>query len=200
MIPFILILTSRRGTAKATAFLVGWFLTLSIITAGTLLVTGGSPPSSGSVPTTAGLSVRIAIGVGLVAFGLYRRGRIGKPPRKPKKEPGWQKGIDNMSLWFAVLLAPITQPWGLMAAGVTSVMQADVSSAASVAMLVVFVVLASSTYLALLVFALFRREQAHAVALSIRSWIEGHLQQALAYGSLLVGLFLIGSGTYQLIA
>lgn len=167
--------------------------------AGTLLVTGGEAPSSGSVPTTAGLAVRIAIGAGLVAFGLYRRARIGKPPRKPKKEPGWQKSIDNMSLWFAALLAPITQPWGLMAAGVTSVMEADVSSAASVAMLVVFVVLASSTYLALLVFALIRRDRAHVVALSIRTWIEGHLQQALAYGSLLVGLFLMGSGTYQLI-
>jgi len=67
-------------------------------------------------------------------------------------------------------------------------------------MLVVFVLLASSTYLGLLVFALFRKEKAHAVALAIRSWIEAHMQQALAYGSLLVGLFLIGSGTYQLIA
>lgn len=178
---------------------MGWFLTLSIITAGTLLVTGGKPPSSGSVPSTAGLAVRIAIGAGLVAFGLYRQRRIGRPPRKPKKEPGWQKGIDNMSLWFAVLLAPITQPWGLIAAGVTSVMQADVASAASVAMLVVFVLLASSTYLGLLVFALIRKDRAHEVALSIRSWIEGHVQQAIAYGSLLVGLFLVGSGTYQLL-
>ncbi len=181
------------------AFLVGWFLCLSVITAGTLLLTGGEPPSSGSIPSTAALAARIAIGAALVAFGLYRRGRIGKPPRKPKKEPKWQKSIDNMSLWFAALLAPITQPWGLMAAGVTSVMQADVASAESVVMLVVFVLLASSTYLGLVVFSLVRRDRAHALALGLRAWIEGHMQQALAYGSLLIGLFLIGSGTYQLI-
>jgi hypothetical protein len=199
LIPFILLLTSRRGTAKAIAFLFGWFACLSLITLGTLLVTGGEPPSSGSVPSDTALWVRIVIGAGLLAFGLYRRQRIGRPPRKPKKEPGWQKSIDNMSLWFAALLAPITQPWGLMAAGVTSVMQADVSSAASVVMLVVFVVLASSTYLGLVIFSLIRKDKAHAAALWLRTWIESHLQQALAYGSLLVGLFLIGSGAYQLL-
>ena len=54
----------------------------------------------------------------------------------------------------------------------------------------VFVLLASSTYLGLVIFALIRQDRAHEVALSLRAWIEGHLQQALAYGSLLVGLFL----------
>ena len=39
------------------AFLVGWFLCLSVITAGTLLLTGGEPPSSGSIPSTAALAL-----------------------------------------------------------------------------------------------------------------------------------------------
>lgn len=62
LIPFILVLTSRRGTAKGAAFIMGWLLSLSAITVATLLLTGGEPPSSGSVPSTAALSVRIAIG------------------------------------------------------------------------------------------------------------------------------------------
>jgi hypothetical protein len=62
LIPFILVLTSRRGTAKGAAFIMSWLLSLSAITVATLLLTGGEPPSSGSVPSTAALSVRIAIG------------------------------------------------------------------------------------------------------------------------------------------
>lgn len=198
LIPFILILTSRRGTAKGAAFILGWFLCIAAIMALTLLVTGGSPPSSGSVPSDAALAARIAIGAGLIGFGLYWRSRRARTARAEKKPPKWEKGVDNMSLWFALILAPLLQPWGLMAAGVTSVMQADLASAGSVVALIVFVVLATSTYLALEVFAIVRRERATAMALSLRAWIEAHTQQAIVWGSLVVGLFLIGSGVYQL--
>ena len=163
-----------------------------------MLFTGGKPPSTGSVPSTTALAVRIAVGVGLIGFGLYWRHRRGRP-RKEKKPPKWEAGVDNMSLWFAALLAPILQPWGLMAAGVTSVMQADLKSAGSVVLLIVFVLLATSTYLALEIFTLVRKERANAMALALRGWIEAHTQQAIIWGSIIIGLFLIGSGTYQLI-
>ena len=198
LIPFILILTSRRGTAKGVGFIVGWFLCIAIITAATLLLTGGKPPSSGSIPSTTALAVRIAIGVDLIGFGLYWRSRQGRP-RKEKKPPKWEAGVDNMSLWFALILAPVLQPWGLIAAGVTSVMEADLASAASVAALIVFVLLATSTYLALEIFSIVRKERAHALALSLRTWIQAHTGQAIIWGSIVVGLFLIGSGTYHLI-
>lgn len=197
LIPFILILTSKRGTAKGAAFIVGWFLCLSLITALTLLFTGGEPPSSGSVPSTTSLAVRIAIGVGLIGFGVYWRRRRGRP-RKEKKPPKWEQGVDNMSIWFALLLAPLLQPWGLMAAGVTSVMEADLKSAASVVALILFVVIATSTYLALEIFTIVRRDRARVLALSLRGWIEGHTQQAIIWGSIVMGAFLIGSGVYGL--
>ena len=142
--------------------------------------------------------MRIAIGVALIGFGLYWRSRQGRP-RKEKKPPKWEASVDNMSLWFALLLAPVLQPWGLMAAGVTSVMQADLASGASVVALILFVLLATSTYLALEIFSIVRKERAHALALSLRAWIQAHTQQAIIWGSVVIGLFLIGSGTYQLI-
>jgi hypothetical protein len=178
---------------------VGWLLCLAAITAVTVVLTGGSPPSRGSVPSDAALAVRIAIGLGLVGFGIWRRAVAARGRATPRAEPRWQKGIDGMSLWFAALLAPITQPWGLMAAGVTVVMQADAASVGSVAMLAVFVVLASSTYLVLEVFAIVRRDRAHAIALALRAWIEAHTAQALVWGSVGIGAFLIGSGIFQLV-
>lgn len=199
LIPFILILTSRRGAVKGAVFIAGWFLCIAAITVLTLLVTGGSPPSSGSVPSTAGLVARIVIGAGLVGFGLYWRSRRARRARREKKPARWEKGVDTMSPWFALALAPLLQPWGLMAAGVTSVMQADLASAGSVVGLILFVLLATSTYLALEIFTIVRKERAHALALSLRAWIDAHTQQAIVWGSVVVGLFLIGSGAYPLI-
>lgn len=197
LIPFILLLTSRRGTLKGGAFLLGWFLCLAAITAGTLLITGGTPPGSGSVPTTAGLVVRIVIGAALVGYGLWRRSRAGLPP-KVRTQSSWERKVDDMSPWFAMALAPITQPWGLMAAGVTAVMAADLASAASVVGLILFVLLASSTYLVLEAFALFRPDRAQHVAGRLRHWIESHTPAALTWGSLAIGLFLVVSGAVQL--
>ena len=150
------------------------------------------------MPSTTALAVRIAVGVALIGFGLWWRSRQGRP-RKEKPPPKWEKSVDNMSLWFALILAPVLQPWGLMAAGVTSVMQADLASAASVVALIVFVLLATSTYLALEIFTIVRKERAHALALSLRAWIQAHTQPAIIWGSIIIGLFLIGSGTYHLI-
>jgi len=52
-----------------------------------------------------------------------------------------------MSLWFAAVLAPLTQPWGLIAAGVTVVIQADLASAQDVVALSLFALIATSIHL-----------------------------------------------------
>jgi len=44
-----------------------------------------------------------------------------------------------------------------------------------------------------------RRERARAIALALRAWIEAHTAQALVWGSLGIGAFLVGSGAYQLV-
>jgi hypothetical protein len=36
-------------------------------------------------------------------------------PNQPKKAPKWQQRVDRMSPWFAMGLAPVVQPWALIA-------------------------------------------------------------------------------------
>jgi hypothetical protein len=42
---FILILSSKGGVLKGAAFIFGWLLSLAIVIAFTVLVTGNNPPS-----------------------------------------------------------------------------------------------------------------------------------------------------------
>ena len=115
---FILILSSKGGVRKGAAFIFGWLLSLAIVIAFTVLVTGNKPPKPSTAPSLAALAAKLAIGVGLTVIAIRQYKKMGKP-KPPKKPPRWQTGIDNMTPWYAIGLGPLTQPWALIAAGVS---------------------------------------------------------------------------------
>ena len=87
----------------------------------------------------------IVIGMVLVAAAIrqWRRMR----PKKPEKPAKWQEHVDHMSLWFAMGLAPVVQPWALIGAGAATVVAARLSNWASDLTLAAFCVLSSASYL-----------------------------------------------------
>lgn len=194
---FILILTSARGVRKGAAFIFGWFVSLAIVLALTILATDNHPPRAHSAPSAAAQIVKLAIGLALIGIAVRKRRRMGAP-KGTKKTPKWQAGIDQMSLAFAFALAPITQPWGLIAAGVTVIVQAHVSSAQSIIALLLFCIIGTSSYIGLEVYAAFWPEQASNLVVRIRAWIDSHTDQAIVLLSLGLGLYLVASSAYHL--
>ena len=140
-------LPSERGTVKGAAFVFGWLVSLAIVVTITVLATGNNPPRPARVPSLASLAIKIALGPVLVRIAI-RHIRARGQPRPPKNPPKWQEHVDNMSPWFALGLAPTLQPWVLLGAGAATVVEAKLSSWASFLALVVYCVLASSSYLA----------------------------------------------------
>ena len=189
---FLVVLPSKRGVRKGAAFVFGWLVSLAIVVTVTVLATGNNPPKPNTAPSLAGLAVKIAIGVSLVAIAIRQRRRRGRP-RKPKKPPKWQAHVDDMSPWFAMSLAPVLQPWGLIGAGAATVMEAKLSSAQSYAALFLFCVLASGSYLAMEVYASFRPGKSQALLVGLRSWIDTHTDQVIIWGSLILGFWLIAN-------
>jgi len=192
---FVLILASKGGSRKGAAFIAGWLLSLAIVIAGTVLVTGNNPPKSNTAPSLAALAVKILIGVVLVFIAVRKWRSLGKP-KKPKKTPKWQTGIDNMSPLYALGLAPLTQPWGLVAAGVATIMEAKLSSWQSYLSLILFCLISTAVYLAMELYATIRPENCAALLASIRMWIETHTDQVIVVVSLALGLWLIGDSIY----
>ena len=195
---FILILLAKGGTRKGAAFIFGWLLSLAIVVAVTLLITGNKPPKPNTSPSLAALAVKIVIGVVLVLIALRQRRRMGKP-RPPKKPPKWQTGLDNMSPWFAIGLAPLTQPWGLVAAGVAVIVEAKLTSWESYVALFLFCVIATGVYIALEFYAGFRPERAQAFLGSIRTWIDTHTDQVIIIVSMVLGFWLVGKSIYLIV-
>ena len=127
-----------------------------------------------------------------------QRRRMGKP-KKPKKPPKWQQHVDNMSPWFAMALAPTLQPWALIGAGAATVMEAKLSSWESFLALFLFCVLATGSYLALEIYAVFRPGQSQALLARFRTWMETHTDQVIILGSLILGFWLLANSIYLIV-
>jgi hypothetical protein len=196
---FLIVLPSKRGVVKGAAFVFGWLVSLGAVVAITVAATGNNPPKPATVPTLGALAVKIAIGVVLVVIAV-RHIRARSQPKAPKKPPKWQEHVDSMSPWFALGLAPALQPWVLIAAGAGTVVEAKLSSGQAFLALFFYCVLASSSYLIMELYAVFRPSQSQALLGRFRNWINTHTDQGIIVGSLLIGLWLIGDSIYLIVS
>ena len=196
---FMVVLPSKRGVLKGAAFVFGWLVSLAIVVAVTVLATGNNPPKPNTAPSLAALAGKLAIGAYIVTIAVRRRRRLGQP-KKPKKPPRWQASVDSMSPWFAMTLAPALQPWALLGAGAATVMEAKLSSAASFLALFFYCVIASSSYLAMEIYTVLRPQRSQQFLARFRAWIDGHTDQVIIWGSLILGLWLIANSLYLVLS
>ncbi|MEV4428828.1 GAP family protein [Streptomyces sp. NPDC053792] len=199
---FVLVLSARGGIWKGLTFILSWLACFVAVLAGVLLTTGGKPPAPKSPPSTAASAVKLAIGVGLVAYGWYRHRYRQSDRRRTghgrKSSGGLMSRVDRISLWTAAGLAPLLQPWGLVAAGAATVVSADLSHASSYVALFAYCLLATSSLLAMEVYATFAPDSARVRLGKLRTWISTHQDQALVALALVVGLFLVSRSINQL--
>ena len=195
---FLVVLPSERGVRKGAAFVFGWLVSLVIVVTVTILATGNNPPQPNTAPSLASLAIKTALGVVLVVIAV-RHIRARSKPKPPKKPPKWQEHVDSMSPWFAMGLAPTLQPWVLIGAGAATVVEAKLSSWQSFLALFGFCVLASASYLAMEIYAVFRPDKSQALLAGFRAWIGAHTDPVIIWGSLVVGLWLIANSIYLIV-
>lgn len=193
---FILLLASRRGVRKGLAFLLSWLANLVVVIACVVLLTGGTPPVHHSAPSSAALAAKLGIGVGLVAYGGYRR----RLPPRPPKPPNWTGRIDNASLGTAAGLAWLLQPWALVGAGAATVVDADLSSLSDWLALTGYCLLATLSLLIMELYTVWVPDAAQARLEALRLGLEQHKDQLIVTIALLAGLWLTASSIYQLVA
>jgi threonine/homoserine/homoserine lactone efflux protein len=196
LMAFILTLGSRNGSAKGLAFFAGWLISFTVMITLTLLATGGRPPAPSTAPTSLLIVLKIVIGFGLVVFAW----RAARHPSVEHAEPGWMSRVDNMPIWTAPIIAFLVQPWGLVAAGAIVIAQTDSSSAGNLLALGVFAILASLSFILMESYFLVRPKAAKERLGHMRVWLDFHRSQVLVWISLLVGLWLMGTGIVSSIA
>jgi len=195
LIAFLLILSSERGTWKGLAFILGWLACLVVVIAAVVLLTGGKPPAPATAPSTTVLAIKLALGVALILYAVRQERRR----NRPRKPPAWMARLDGASIWAAAGLAAFLQPWTLVAAGAATVSQAKLSNVWEWLILLLFCLLATSSFLYLELSAAFRPEAADALIKKLRTWLDTHQDEVIILISLLLGFWLAGKSIYLLV-
>ena len=87
-----------------------------------------------------------------------------------------------------------------MALGAATIVQAKLSTAGDWLTLVVFCLLATSSFLVMELYAAFRPEAAEARFRQVQAWIDTHQDQAIVIGALVLGAWLLGSSIYLIVS
>ena len=201
----ILLLAAERGLLKGLGFVLGWMGSLLVIVAVVVVVTGGKPLIPNSSPSTAALAVKLAVGALLVWIGVRRRARLaqssssGAPP-KEKKQPRWMARIDQVNPFASAGLAFLLQPWVLIAAGVSTIVEAKLDTPLEYIGVFAFAVWCSASYLVLETYAALRPAEVKTRLRALLDWINTHRDQAIVMLSLGLGLYLMAKAIYGLVS
>jgi hypothetical protein len=158
------------------------------------VLTGGKPLKPNSTPTTLALVLRVAAGLALLALAWRQRRNSGRP-RKP---PRWESKLDDLGIVAAAGIAPLLQPWAMIAAGGATVAQADLAAPATIAVLAAFCVLGTISYATMQIGASLRPQATRTRLEALNQWLDDHRDSALIALYVVVGLWLVGKGVYLL--
>lgn len=196
----ILLLAADGGLLKGLGYVLGWLATLVAIVALTVVVTGGKPLLPQTAPSTAALTVKLAIGAVLVFIGYRRWNRPTSAGKKEKKQPKWMSRIDRVNPLAAAGLAFLLQPWVLVAAGITTITEAKLSSSLEYFAVFAFCLICSASYIVMETYAALRPVQVKTALTSLLEWINTHRDQAIVFLSLGLGLYLMAVSVYGLVS
>lgn len=194
IIALILMLFSRAAARNSLAFLAGWLVGLSGVTA--VVLTSGVASSSGSSDGTGTGKVLIGLLFLFLAVKQWRgRPKAGEEPEMP----AWMEKIDDMSAPLALgigLLLTVANPknLALAIAGAATIGAANLSTSDEVVTAIVFVVLASITIIVPVVGYLAAKQRAIPMLEELKSWLAVNNAAVMAVLFLVLGAKVLGDG------
>jgi threonine/homoserine/homoserine lactone efflux protein len=196
IIAVVLVLGSDRGTAKGLAFVLAWCVGLGAVGGIVLLLAGVADASSGGEPATWVDVLLLGLGLLLLALAVNQwRGR----PRAGEETPvpGWMRTIDEFTTVKAggagfALSALNPKNVLLTAAAAAEIAEDGLAAGQQVAVLLGFVLFASTGVLTPLVLALALGDRSRELLDGLRGSMARHNAVIMAVLFLLIGAKLIG--------
>jgi len=199
----VLLLNAKRGLWVVWTFVAAWIAAISV-TMALLLLGFGSTSTSSNTTSKAVSIVEIVIGLALLGFGarsLLKARRARSLPATEKleqKQPGWLRAIAEISIVGAFLLGIYSATYPVVVAAAGEILRSDVSASDQATLAVIFVILGSSTVIAVAALGTFAPTRSAPFLTRMRAWLTVH-NAAVITGILLVfGLALTARGLQSL--
>jgi len=199
----VLLLNAKRGLWVVWAYVAAWVAAISV-TMALLLLGFGSTSTSSSTTSKAVSIVEIVIGLALVGFGARsllkaRRERSAAPTEKlEQKQPRWLRAIAEISIVGAFLLGIYSATYPVVVAAAGEILRSDVSASDQATLAVIFVILGSSTVIAVAALGTFAPSRSASFLARMRAWLTLHNSEVLTAILLVFGVALIARGIQSL--
>lgn len=198
IIAAILMLLSPKARVTSVGFLLGWIVGIVVAVTVFTLISSVLPESSDDASKPIQGTIQLLLGAGLLvlAGGQWRkRPQPGEEPVLPK----WMQAIDKVSFPLAFglgfLLSAINPKNLLMAAGAgVDIGDAALSAGATVWVVAIYTLIASSTVLIPVVGYLLAADRLRGPLDALRAWLAKENAVIMAVLLLVIGVVLIGKG------
>ena len=196
IIASVLLVSSERGRAKASAFVLAWVVGLAAVGAIVLLVAGEANASEDGEPATWVNILLLILGLLVLAAAVKQwRGRPRAGEEAPT--PGWMRTIGAFTIAKAggtgfALSALNPKNILLTVAAAAEIAEVGLAAGKQIASLLVFVLIASVGVLAPLVFAFAFGDRSREPLDGMRDWLARYNAVIVTVLLLLIGVKLIG--------
>ena len=198
IVVFILLLATTRAKMNATAFLVGWTLSLAVVFL-FAYVAGDQHSLQHGGGHTAVEVIEILLGVGLMGVGA-RRWRIRHEPQQPTsaRSQNFANRLKDLNPIEACIVGVLEQPWTITAAAAVIVVHHQAAFVVALLAFVVFTVASTATVGVTYLYYARQPGEAQARLDDVRARVAAAGPTLFAAASLAVGAFLIVDGALAL--
>jgi heme/copper-type cytochrome/quinol oxidase subunit 4 len=191
-------LFSKRARSNGLAFMFGWIIALTVVGSVVLMLANAGKVSAGGTPSTFANLIKLLFGL-LFLFLAYRNWQKRPKAGEEAKMPAWMDSLDSFtsgkSFGMAALLAGVNpKNLGLTLAAALTISQGGLSGSQSWIALIVFVVLASISVAAPVLYYLIAGSSAEKTLTGWKVWLTANNGTVMFVLFLILGAKLVGNG------
>ena len=198
----VLLLDAKRGPGIVWTYVAAWTGAIAVVLVALLAGVGAITDSGSEGVSEAAALLELSVGFLLLAFGLRRilggtRATITGETRDPDATtelPGWLQAIENISYIAAFLLGIYSATYPLVIAAAGEILRADVDMTQTVALALLFIVLGSSSVLAVAALGTFAPHRSARHLERMRGWLTLHNRAVVTAILLVLGVLLSTRG------
>jgi hypothetical protein len=189
----ILLLDARRGHGVVWTYVLAWSGSISVVIAALLAGLGAVFASGSDSANTAASWILLVLGVVLLGFGV-RRLLSPQGEAAPAETPRWLRAIENISYPAAFVLGIYSATYPMVIAAAGEILRADTTTGETAALAALFVVLGSSSVVAVAALGTFAPRRSAAFLDRMRAWVTAHNRAVITAILLVLGVFLAARG------